>query len=385
MDKKHWIIGTAMVAILLFTASAGHVALARGIRQSGHFAGGTFGPRAGLSTGFGGHHPGVNAASSGWRSPGQGVLGEGRHIEPAGHSPALGYLQGSASHPGLRGNRVPRGIAAEPHYYPGFGERHEAAEEHRGHGEHEAVRPRRQFGFGYVYPYYDYYGYGWPYAYPYTYPYSYYSLYSYPDGYDRWYTPESPGYAYPGNAYEYPYPEAYPNSPAGTESPAATAGATFYAEAKQAFRRGDYQEALRLGAHAAIEMPKDAGVHQLMSLAMFAEGDYRGAALEAHAALSLGPAPDWSTTYRYYGNAIANYTPQLRALEAFVREHPGEANAHFLLGYEYLMLGHPEAAKTQFATSATLAPQDELARRMIEQLGGAAQATTPQKPNPADR
>jgi hypothetical protein len=373
MDKQHWLTGAVIVAMLLFTANPGRMALARGVRGGGRFGAGTFAGHGGMSRGFGGYQSGINAGSSGWRSSVQATPWEGHHVEGARDFNTSARLSGPAFHSAVTGDRGPRRSPAGHNYYPESGPWRGPGEAHRGYGEREG--PHARIGFTFGYPYWGYYGYGWPYAYGYAYPENYYDYYpyEYPEG----------GYVYPGNTYEYAYPETYPNTPVVTENPAAADGATFYAQAQDAFRRADYREALRLSAHAAVEMPKDPHVHQLMSLAMFALGDYRGAAIEAHAALALGPAPDWATTYRLYGGASKDYTSQLRALEAFVREHSGEADGHFLLGYEYLMLGHREAAKHQFTTSATQAPKDGLARHMVEQLGSTAPASTPQKPNTA--
>ena len=41
-------------------------------------------------------------------------------------------------------------------------------------------------------------------------------------------------------------------------------------------------------------------------LGLFAIGEYRGAAMEAHAVGSLGKTPDWPKIYSYYGN-VAPY------------------------------------------------------------------------------
>ena len=73
---------------------------------------------------------------------------------------------------------------------------------------------------------------------------------------------------------------------------ATSSDSQYFDGARDAFRSGNYREALRLAGHAAVDSPQDPAVHELMSLALFASKDYRGAALEAHAALSLGPAID---------------------------------------------------------------------------------------------
>ena len=214
--------------------------------------------------------------------------------------------------------------------------------------------------YGYLFGYrnFPYYYYGGRYGYP-------YSNYYYNGGYPSY------GYTYPGGTYSY--------SDSYTPAPAEPHG-DFLAQAKNAFRRGNYESAARLATHAAIDSPKDPAVHQFMSLTLFALGEYSPAAGEAHAALDLGAAPDWRTTSAQYGNAN-EYTTQLRALESHVKQNPQQPETRFLLGYQYLMLGHRDAAKAQFVAAAERAPQDELARQLVERLGGASIATTPPEPS----
>jgi protein involved in temperature-dependent protein secretion len=95
--------------------------------------------------------------------------------------------------------------------------------------------------------------------------------------------------------------------------------------------------------------------------------DYRSAAMEAHAALALGPPIDWSTLYAYYDNA-ETYTDQLRALEAFVRSNPKKAEGPFLLGYHYIMIGSKDYAKKQLTAALAMTPTDKLAEKLVEQL-----------------
>ena len=42
----------------------------------------------------------------------------------------------------------------------------------------------------------------------------------------------------------------------------------------------------------------------------------------------------------------------------------------FLLGYQYVMMGHKEAAKDQLTKSLLLAPKDRLAANLLVQIGG---------------
>jgi tetratricopeptide (TPR) repeat protein len=153
----------------------------------------------------------------------------------------------------------------------------------------------------------------------------------------------------------------------------------FYNAARAAFKSGDYRNALRMTSHAAIEAPKSAKIHELASLALMALGDYRAAAIEAHAAMVFGPVGDWISLVAYYDNANT-YTKQLRALEAYVKAHPAAAAGRFLLAYQYLMIGSPAEAKIQMREAVKLAPKDRLAAYVLKQLEAGRRVTPPPPP-----
>jgi hypothetical protein len=156
-------------------------------------------------------------------------------------------------------------------------------------------------------------------------------------------------------------------------------GNQYLNSARDAFQQGSYSDALRLANHAAVEMPKSAKTHELISLAFFALKDYRGANLEAHAALSLGQASDWPALYAYYGDLPA-YTKQIDALVDYLHEHKDAADARFVLAYHNLMMGHSDAAKSQFEKVLAKVPQDKLAGELLKKLGGTPPAVTPPAP-----
>jgi tetratricopeptide (TPR) repeat protein len=227
-----------------------------------------------------------------------------------------------------------------------------------------------RWGWGGIWPYYwfPWFAFDW-------WPGYYYSIYC-PYCYDC-----GPGYIYADSYAAAPYASAYPpmvdqpseprpaeaNAPAGGAE--STLGDQFLAEARKAFQEGNYRDSLRLGGHAAVEMPRSAEVHNMLMLSMFAGGEYRGAAMEAHAAASLGQPLDWNTVYGFYGN-IKPFTDQLRALEKHVSQNASDPAARFLLGYQYLMMGHNDAAKQELTQAVTQAPRDLLAGKLLVQIGG---------------
>jgi len=158
----------------------------------------------------------------------------------------------------------------------------------------------------------------------------------------------------------------------------ATTTSDYFDQALAAFRAGNYQEALRLAGHAAIDMRNDARPHELASLALFALGEYRGASMEAHAALSLGQPADWATRYSYH-NDLPTYQRQLDALTKYAGEHSDSMDAKFVLAYHNLMMGHRDLAVQQLGDVVKAAPNDQLAARLLESIGGKTPTPAPQK------
>ncbi len=213
--------------------------------------------------------------------------------------------------------------------------------------------PGWNWGYGLGYGYGNYYGY-WPY-------------------YGGYYS----GYPVYEGSVAVTEPAPSQSEYAETEPSATTdEGAAYFNAAAEAFQAGNYHDALRLANHAAVESPDNPKAAELMSLASFALGDYQAAAATAHAALAMGPPADWSTLFGYYGDA-ATYTKQLRALEKYSNENDSAADAHFLLGYQYLMTGYPKDAGKEFGEAANLQPQDTLAAELAKQYGGEAAAPAP--------
>ena len=192
------------------------------------------------------------------------------------------------------------------------------------------------------------------------------------------------------NAEAVPYTAAYPAGDMTAAEPSSGGDIMdFYPQALAAFQEGDYRNATRLAGHASIDDPRNPDVHLLLTLGLFAVGEYRGAAMEAHAAASLGKMPDWAKVFTIYGK-VEPYAEQLRALEKYVREHPKAAEGRFLLGFLYMTAGHKEAAGGEFLQALRLTPKDRLAAQLLTEAGGtvpediAKQLIPPPAPNPGN-
>ncbi len=174
--------------------------------------------------------------------------------------------------------------------------------------------------------------------------------------------------------------------PPTTARPAAEsdAGAEYSAQSSAAFHNAQYKESLRLANHAAVESPENPKAHEMMSLSLFASGDYRGAAAEAHAALAFGPPADWATLYTYYGDD-ALYTTQLRSLEKYSHDNPTAADARFVRAYHYLMMGHQQQAIDQLQEVAKLTPTDRLVSDLLKKFSESPTGAAPTPPAPVSK
>jgi hypothetical protein len=183
------------------------------------------------------------------------------------------------------------------------------------------------------------------------------------------------GYDYGGYDYGVPIQQGQGETPQDNDA---------YAQARAAFYAGNYQEALQNINQAAQAMPGDEDVHQFHALVFFAMGNFQPAAAVAHTVLDSGPGWNWSVLQSFYPSPDV-YTKQLRALETTISEHPDQAALRFLLGYEYLMLGHYKAADRQFGKVVTLEPRDTLSKNILNGLNNspAMKDTTPSTAGPS--
>jgi len=151
-----------------------------------------------------------------------------------------------------------------------------------------------------------------------------------------------------------------------------------FADARAAFKAGDYPAALQKADEALKALPNDAALHEFRALCLFALKQYDPAAGVLYAVLSVGPGWDWTTLIGLYPD-IDVYTAQLRALEEYRTAHPDSASARFVLGYHYLTEGFNDEAAREFAEVARLQPGDSLSKQIAASLKGEGQPA----PNPA--
>jgi tetratricopeptide (TPR) repeat protein len=239
---------------------------------------------------------------------------------------------------------------------------------------------------GYGYPYYGYglgfgYGYGLYGGYGYGgylgYGYGGYG-YGYPGyGYNG-YSPYGPGYGaasgpvqYNGSSNGLTALAAAPAKVAQPDSSALKAAKEFGDKGEAAFRAGDYEGAVHALRHAALDDPKNAVVTMLLGQAFFATQRFEEAAGATQAAMRRLPKDRWGVVVTHYTELYgdtSDYTRQLRALEAALKEKPAKPELRFLAGFHFAYLGFTQQAIDQLDTALKFAPLDELARQLRDEL-----------------
>lgn len=135
------------------------------------------------------------------------------------------------------------------------------------------------------------------------------------------------------------------------------------AESQDAFKQADYLRALEAANKAVGEAPGDGALHEYRALVLFALGKYSEAAGVLNPVLAGGPGWDWTTMIRLY-NSQETYMSQLQSLEQYSAAKPDAADAHFLLGYHYMVCGHLDRANTEFAAASKLQPADSVSAQL---------------------
>jgi TolA-binding protein len=171
-----------------------------------------------------------------------------------------------------------------------------------------------------------------------------------------------------------PLPTTPPPPPPEDET--ATAANKLFDDARAAFKAGRYADAQATAEQAIAKLPSDAALHEFRALTLFAQGKYKDAAAGLYAVLAAGPGWNWETVSRLYADP-ADYTKQLRALEGYVKDHPDAGEGHFLLAYQYLVLGSKTDAVNQFKEVVRVQPDDKLSAELVKAL------TTTPAPTPA--
>jgi thioredoxin-like negative regulator of GroEL len=160
----------------------------------------------------------------------------------------------------------------------------------------------------------------------------------------------------------------------------------YYGDALIAFQDARYQDSIRLCQHAMVDNPRSAEVILLLAQALFATGEFEQATDAIQMAVQVLPESQWGIVVKNYATNypnMADYTDQLRALEAAAKTNPA---VNTLLGYQYGFLGHYPQAVAQLDgaldTRADDVAAQELRRLFAASAGLAARAPAPAQDAP---
>jgi tetratricopeptide (TPR) repeat protein len=169
-------------------------------------------------------------------------------------------------------------------------------------------------------------------------------------------------------------------APARTPTPEATGAKVFAEKGEADFKAGNYKGAAWAWRHAAIDDPRDGVLLLMLAQAFYATARYDEAAGATQQAMKLLPKDKWGLVVtnrrELYGNP-KDYTTQLRALEAAVKEKPDDPALRFLAGYHYAYLGFPKEAIDQLDKGLKAAPQDELAQSLRDEMAAKLNTAKP--------
>ena len=198
------------------------------------------------------------------------------------------------------------------------------------------------------------------------------------------------GYAYPGNAVADPQDDALAANqpPAVNPKPGANDAdnAKVFAEkGENDFKARDYKGAVYAWKHAVVDDPMNGVLVMMLAQGFFATGEFDEAAGAAQRAMQILPKEEWGVVVKNYKelyNNVQDFTDQLRALEKAVKEKPTDPALRFLAGFQYAYLGYPKEAVDQLDKGLKLAPRDEIAKKLREEM--AAKLPKPiEPPTPA--
>jgi hypothetical protein len=173
------------------------------------------------------------------------------------------------------------------------------------------------------------------------------------------------------------------NTQVAQETPAAEQGLKLFDDGLALFKAGDYRKALTNFNAALQKLPGDPVVHETRAVTLFALGEYKSAAAALNSFLSSAPGMDWTTMSSLYGN-VDEYQAQLRKLEKYCQSNPNDPSSHFVLAYQYLVLGSQEDAVKALQVVVKNQSKDATAKRMLDALSPPAKSAAPAAETVAD-
>ena len=137
---------------------------------------------------------------------------------------------------------------------------------------------------------------------------------------------------------------------------------------ESSFKSRDYKSAVRAWRHGIVDDPENGVLVLMLAQGMFATEQFSEAAGATQFAMKSLPPEKWEVViknYRELYGKVDDYTAQLRALEKAAKEKIDDPGLRFLLGYHYGFLGYPKEAVVQLEKCVSLAPEDDMAQKLL--------------------
>lgn len=146
--------------------------------------------------------------------------------------------------------------------------------------------------------------------------------------------------------------------------------ADFQRLAEQAFRDGEFFDAIRHVNHGIVEDHENGKLYLFTAHASIATGEYRAAVDQLETATTLLHQNEWDFVIRNRFEIFeqVGYQTGIAELENYLAQNPNSVDAIVLKGFHLGCLGMLEQSQIELATALSLQPQHVLAGRLISAL-----------------
>ena len=155
---------------------------------------------------------------------------------------------------------------------------------------------------------------------------------------------------------------------------------SYQSRAEQAFKNGQYAQAVDLGRLALSQDPGNPKLELFLSHANFATGNFAQSAAYLDRATQKSTSDQWGFVVKNYQKFYGknDYVSQTDRLNQKIASAPN-ASALAVRGYHYGSLGYADAATNDFQQALSYDPNNALAKRLLPVLGNAIEPLGPEE------
>ena len=165
----------------------------------------------------------------------------------------------------------------------------------------------------------------------------------------------------------YDYSQPISTTAAPPSAPVASQASAGFDQARDAFKQGNYPQAVQLAQQALGQMPNDPNLHEFLALGCSRRASTTRPHRRSIAVLSDGPGWNWTTLIGQYPEADV-YTQQLRALETYVEGEPPVGLRPLRSGLSLCDPGPTRRRPSSSARPPGSSPTDKLSAQLAAHL-----------------